>query len=130
MSVDTSPDGLETKSTAPAERASTVDWAPSVVCAETITTGRGCSRMIWRTASTPLITGMFTSMVTTSGRISPALATASRPSLASPTTSKRPSRRSSRVMTARMKVESSTTITRILRSMLPVIASALAPRRR
>ena len=57
-SVDTSPAGLVTKSTAPAASASKVSRAPSRVCADSITTGVGRCRMISRTAATPSRIGM------------------------------------------------------------------------
>ena len=113
-SAETSPDGLARKSTAPAASASNVSLAPSRVCADSITTGVGWMRMISRTAPAPSRFGMLKSMVQTSGRSACTLSTASRPSLASPTTSKRGSAASSFLMAARMKSESSVTSTRIL----------------
>ncbi len=113
-SAETSPDGLAKKSTAPAASASNVSRAPFCVCAESITTGVGRSRMISRTASAPSRFGMLKSMVQTSGLSACTLSTASRPSLASPTISKRASAASSLRMAARMKSESSATSTRMV----------------
>jgi hypothetical protein len=62
----------------------------------------------------PSISGISTSMVMTSGLSSAALATASRPLTAAPITVKRPSRWMCRMMALRMKLESSTTKTRIV----------------
>ena len=66
-SAETSPDGLARKSTAPAASASNVSRAPSVVCAESITTGVGRVFMSARTAPAPSSSGMLKSIVQTSG---------------------------------------------------------------
>ena len=82
MFADTVPSGLATKSKAPSSRHSKVVTAPRCVSDETITTGQIFSSRIICSAVIPSSFGMLMSMVTTSGRSSRALATASSPSRA------------------------------------------------
>ncbi len=59
--------GLPMQSMAPSSRASKVVSAPSWVRVETMTTGMGRSRMSFSRNSSPLIRGISTSRVRTSG---------------------------------------------------------------
>ena len=114
------PDGLATKSTAPAERARRVIWAPSWVRLLTMITGRGFCFMISSRVESPSLRGISTSRVTTSGESSAIFFRASSPSLAVPATSMRGSvpRISLRIFL--IKDESSTTSTRILDSVMAI----------
>jgi len=109
--IDTSPPGLAKKSTAPASSAANVSSAPSAVYADSISVGVGVSLISRSTASIPFISGISTSIVTTSGSVSATTDSASRPSSASPTTSTPPDSRMS-AMSSRMNRESSTTTVR------------------
>ena len=111
LSSKSLPEGLVTKSNAPARRASVVIFAPALVRPLTITAAvaghfsRNC-----RTASMPFIRGISRSMVTKSGFSSKHLSIASTPSLARATIST-PGNDSSAVRTTlRDNAESSTII--------------------
>ena len=81
------PEGLARKSTAPMLMAFTVSSAPSFVVEESITTGTGCSSMMTLSASSPFMTGISISNVTTSGRSLLIFLMASSPLRAVPMTS-------------------------------------------
>src|ERR1700675_1239612 len=105
-------DGLATNSIAPSSSARRVLAAPSRDSELTMTMGRGFVVMISAVACSPSTCGMLMSMVMTSGFSDSAIATASRPSLALPTTCRCSSALKIPSRTFRMNVESSTTSTR------------------
>src|ERR1700674_3451113 len=105
-------DGLATNSIAPSSSARRVLAAPSRDSELTMTMGRGFVVMISAVACSPSTCGMLMSMVMTSGFSDSAIATASRPSLALPTTCSCSSALKIPSRTFRMNVESSTTSTR------------------
>src|SRR5215472_3637303 len=113
MSRSTPLDGLATNSMAPSSRARSVLDAPSRDSELTMTMGLGFVVMISAVACKPSTCGMLMSMEITSGFSDSAIATASRPSLALPTTCICASLLKMFSSTLRMKEESSTTSTRI-----------------
>ncbi|OPY25197.1 MAG: hypothetical protein A4E28_03293 [Methanocella sp. PtaU1.Bin125] len=115
MSREIEPEGLGTKSTAPAESAMIVCHAPSFVTADSMITGTGRSLMMVRSAVMPSILGISTSMVITSGASSRAMVIASSPFLATPTTEISPGTLSMSETMLRIRIESSTTSTLIKR---------------
>src|SRR5712691_4145090 len=105
-------DGLATNSMAPSSRARSVLAAPSRDSELTMTIGRGLVVMISAVAWSPSTWGILMSMEMTSGFSDSAIATASRPSFALPTTCSWSSALKMPSSTFRMNVESSTTSTR------------------
>src|SRR5258708_6502568 len=112
MSRSMALDGLATNSMAPGSNARSVLAAPSRDSELTITIGRGFVVMISAVAWSPSTWGILMSMEMTSGFNDSAIATASRPSFALPTTCNCSSALKMPSSTFRMKVESSTTRTR------------------
>src|SRR5216684_3350925 len=105
-------EGLPTNSMAPSSSDLSEPAAPSLDSELTITIGLGFVVMIWAVACRPSMCGMLMSMVMTSGLSDSAMATASRPSLAWPTTCSWSSALKICSRTLRMKAESSTIKTR------------------
>src|SRR5713101_3339905 len=105
-------EGLATNSIAPSSSARSVLAAPSFDSELTTTIGRGFVVMISAVACSPSTWGILMSMVMTSGFSDSAIATASRPSLALPTTCSCSSALKIPSRTFRMNAESSTTSTR------------------
>src|SRR5207245_641691 len=105
-------DGLATNSIAPSSNARSVLAAPSHDSELTMTIGRGFVVMSSAVAWSPSTWGILMSMEMTSGFSDSAIATASRPSFALPTTCSCSSALKMPSSTFRMKVESSTTSTR------------------
>src|SRR5467141_2420935 len=105
-------EGLPTNSMAPSSSDLSEPAAPSLDSELTITIGLGFVVMIWAVACRPSMCGMLMSMVMTSGLSDSAMATASRPSLAWPTTCSWSSALKICSRTLRMKAESSTINTR------------------
>src|SRR5260370_10161660 len=112
-------DGLATDASGASSRARRVLAAPSRASELTMTLGRGFVVMISAVACSPSTRGILMSMVMTSGLSDSAMATASRPSLAFPTTCSSSSALKIRSRTFCMKMESSTISTR---SFLVVVA--------
>src|SRR6266849_1201235 len=105
-------DGLATNSMAPSSSARSVLAAPSRDSELTMTIGRGFVVMISAVAWSPSTWGILMSMEMTSGLSDSAIATASRPSFALPTTCSCSSALKMPSRTFRMNAESSTTSTR------------------
>src|SRR6267143_3210720 len=105
-------EGLPTNSMAPSSSARSVLAAPSLDSELTITIGRGFVVIISAVACSPSTWGMLMSIVMTSGLSDSASETASRPSLAWPTTCSSSSALKMVSSTLRMNAESSTIRTR------------------
>src|SRR6267143_1883432 len=112
MSRSMALEGLATNSMAPSSRARSVLAAPSLDSELTMTIGRGFVVMISAVACRPSTWGMLMSIEITSGLSDSARETASRPSLAWPTTCRSSSALKIVSNTLRMNAESSTMSTR------------------
>src|SRR5713101_4333269 len=121
ISRSMAPDGLPTNSIAPSSSARSVLAAPSLESELTMTMGRGFVVMISAVAWRPSTRGILMSMVMTSGLSDSAIETASRPSLALPTTCICPSALKIVSSTLRMKAESSTTRIRIFLLVVAIV---------
>ena len=114
MFSEIEPEGLPIKSTQPSANARSVVSAPSCVIVLSIITGRGLVLMISCNAVSPSMFGISTSSVTTSGFNTLTCSSASRPSRATPHTSRRASVLSISLINCRINALSSTTSTLIL----------------
>src|SRR6266481_779768 len=121
ISRSMAPDGWATNSIAPSSNARRVLAAPSRDSELTMTIGRGLVVMISAVACSPSTCGILMSMVMTSGLSDAAIATASRPSLALPTTWSCSSALKIPSRTFRINMESSTTSTRIFLLVVAIV---------